>query len=165
MGVCRVRGQIAVAAGAHSAAMASYAEALDLAESLRMPLEAGRAEMHMGECLAASGNYDGAGNRLRAALRRFTEIGAGAYHAQVIQRLREFGLPADAADDPFAILSAAERRVARLAGQGLSNEEIAERLVLTRKTVEFHLTNVYRTLGISSRAALRKLLADPGAGG
>lgn len=161
MGVCRVRGQIACAAGANATAMTSYAEALDQAESLRLPLEAGRIEMHMGECLAASGNYDGAGMRLRAALRRFTDIGAGAYRAQVRQRLRDLGLPADASADPLTILSGAERRVARLAGKGLSNEEIAEQLVLTRKTVEFHLTNIYRTLGITSRADLRKFLAGP----
>ncbi len=159
MGVCRVRGQIACAAGANTTAMANYTQALDQAESLRLPLEAGRVEMHMGECLAASGNYDGAGMRLRSALRRFSEIGAGAYRAQVHRRLRDLGLPADASADPFAILSGAERRVARLAGKGLSNEEIAEQLVLTRKTVEFHLTNIYRTLGVTSRAALRKLLA------
>jgi DNA-binding CsgD family transcriptional regulator len=49
--------------------------------------------------------------------------------------------------------------------QGRSNREIAERLVLSTKTVEFHLTNVFRKLDVSSRGELRLVLAENQGGG
>ena len=55
-------------------------------------------------------------------------------------------------------LTASERRVAELAADGQSNPEIAQALFVTRKTVETHLGHVYRKLGISGRADLRRAL-------
>ncbi|HEX8347174.1 MAG TPA: LuxR C-terminal-related transcriptional regulator [Actinoplanes sp.] len=55
-------------------------------------------------------------------------------------------------------LTANEQKVARLAAAGASNREIAESLFVTLRTVEFHLSNVYRKLGISGRSALRTAL-------
>jgi DNA-binding CsgD family transcriptional regulator len=57
-------------------------------------------------------------------------------------------------------LTPSERRIADLAAEGQSNRDIAQALYVTPKTVEFHLTGVYRKLGISTRAALRGALAD-----
>jgi len=51
-------------------------------------------------------------------------------------------------------LTASERRVARFAADGLSNKDIAQALFVTTKTVEVHLSNVYRKLGIGSRSEL-----------
>ncbi|MCW3012808.1 MAG: transcriptional regulator, LuxR family, partial [Solirubrobacterales bacterium] len=61
----------------------------------------------------------------------------------------------------------AERRVAVLAAQGRTNREIAEALVVTRKTVDWHLGRAYRKLGVNDRSRLEALLAAPpgGAGG
>lgn len=56
--------------------------------------------------------------------------------------------------EALAALTASERRVARLAADGLTNREIALQLVVTVKAVEWHLSHVYRKLGIRSRAAL-----------
>jgi DNA-binding NarL/FixJ family response regulator len=54
--------------------------------------------------------------------------------------------------------------VAELAAGGLSNPEIAQRLFVSRKTVEAHLGSIYRKLDINSRQALGRVLADdPGA--
>jgi DNA-binding CsgD family transcriptional regulator len=57
-------------------------------------------------------------------------------------------------------LTPSERRIADLAAEGQSNRDIAQALYVTPKTVEFHLTGVYRKLGISTRAALPAALAD-----
>lgn len=56
-------------------------------------------------------------------------------------------------------LTASERRIAQLAAGGLSNPEIAQRLFITRKTVEAHLGRVYSKLDINSRARLAEVLA------
>ncbi len=57
-------------------------------------------------------------------------------------------------------LTPSERRVARLAGDGLSNPQIAQALYLTRRTVETHLTHAYQKLRISSRDQLPTILAN-----
>jgi DNA-binding NarL/FixJ family response regulator len=59
----------------------------------------------------------------------------------------------DALSGP-ASLTPSERRVAELAAEGSSNRDIAQTLYVTPKTVEVHLTSVYRKLGITSRARL-----------
>jgi DNA-binding CsgD family transcriptional regulator len=56
-------------------------------------------------------------------------------------------------------LTASERRIAELAGQGLTNREIAQALFVTARTVEGHLTSVFRKLQLSSRSELSATLA------
>ena len=58
------------------------------------------------------------------------------------------------------MLSVREHRVAHLVAQGLTNQEIAKELYVTTKTVEYHLSNIFTKLGISSRRQLRSLLSD-----
>jgi DNA-binding CsgD family transcriptional regulator len=55
-------------------------------------------------------------------------------------------------------LTASERRVAEMASEGLTNREVAQALFVTEKTVEGHLGNTYRKLGIPSRSELPKAL-------
>ena len=55
-------------------------------------------------------------------------------------------------------LTASERRVAEMAAEGLTNRQIAQTLYVTPKTVEVHLSSVYRKLEISSRAELARVL-------
>ncbi|MYS43034.1 hypothetical protein GTY23_17705, partial [Streptomyces sp. SID5998] len=52
-----------------------------------------------------------------------------------------------------------EREVAELAGQGLKTRDIAERLVVSPRTVDVHLTRIYSKLGVNTRAALARLMA------
>ena len=59
-------------------------------------------------------------------------------------------------------LSEREQQVAELAAGGLSSREIAERLVVSQRTVDNHLSAVYRKLGLEGRTQLRELLAAPG---
>jgi DNA-binding CsgD family transcriptional regulator len=58
-------------------------------------------------------------------------------------------------------LTPAERRTAEEAARGLSNRDIAQAHFVTEKTVEGHLSRVYRKLGISSRAQIGPRLAQP----
>jgi DNA-binding CsgD family transcriptional regulator len=161
LGMARVRGRIAAARGAPGEALAEYARSLELAEAVGLPLEAGRAEMLTAQGLAASGRYDAAKIRLQSAARRFTQAGAGAYLTQAVELARGLGLSLDDPPARLAALTAAERRVALLARGDLSNAEIAGQLSIQRGSVEFHLTSIYRKLGVSGRAALRRLLREP----
>jgi DNA-binding NarL/FixJ family response regulator len=117
--------------------------------------------MLAGQSLAASGRYGAAGIRLRSALRRFTDIGAAAYRAQASDVIRRLRLSPDPQPDRLANLSGAEQRVALLVKDGMSNREIASTLFIQPGTVEFHLTNIYRKLGVSGRIALRRFLGPP----
>ena len=68
--------------------------------------------------------------------------------------------------DPYAasaVLTAQEKQVAEAAAEGLTNAAIARRMYLSPKTVELHLTHVYRKLAISGRSELVDL-RDVGAG-
>ena len=70
--------------------------------------------------------------------------------------------PTDVVADPLGGLTKAERRVAELVARGLTNREIAELLFLSSRTVEAHLSHVFRKLDISSRAKLAALMAEVG---
>jgi DNA-binding CsgD family transcriptional regulator len=56
-------------------------------------------------------------------------------------------------------LTASERRVAELAGDGLTNRQIGQTLFITSRTVEGHLTNVFRKLDLESRDDIRAAIA------
>lgn len=55
-------------------------------------------------------------------------------------------------------LTERERAVAALVASGLNNSEVAEALVVTRKTVEYHLRNIFRKLGVSNRTQLASMI-------
>jgi len=161
LGIARVRGRIAAARSAPGEALTEYARSLELAEAVGLPLEAGRIEMLSAQCLAASGRYDPARVRLESAARRFTQAGAGAYLAQAAELARGLSLSLDEPPGQLGALTGAERRVALLARGDLSNDEIARQLSIQRGSVEFHLTSIYRKLGVNGRPALRRLLREP----
>jgi DNA-binding CsgD family transcriptional regulator len=67
--------------------------------------------------------------------------------------------PTLVAPDAAAELTAREREVAALAAHGLTSREIADRLVVSVRTVDNHLQRVYRKLGVSRRGELAPLMA------
>jgi DNA-binding CsgD family transcriptional regulator len=88
--------------------------------------------------------------------------GATATARRAHRELRLSGArPSRGPDDQQATrLTPGERRVAELAAQDLSNARIAQRLFITLRTVESHLTQTYRKLGIRSRAGLAQALSE-----
>jgi DNA-binding NarL/FixJ family response regulator len=85
--------------------------------------------------------------------------GAGALKASALAELRATGARPrrSLASGPEA-LTPSERRIAELAAAGQQNREIAETLFVTTNTVEYHLRNAYRKLGIASRTELGRVL-------
>ncbi|MET8485446.1 LuxR C-terminal-related transcriptional regulator [Streptomyces sp. NPDC093065] len=111
------------------------------------------AELHLGKELLRRSDR-GAQPRLRAALATAARCGLVTVADEARRALRS------AADRHApAALSQAERPVAELAAAGKSNRAIADSLCLTARTVEYHLTNVYRKLGVTGRAGLTKWFA------
>jgi DNA-binding NarL/FixJ family response regulator len=108
---------------------------------------------------AAAGARMLAANTAAAAARHYRQAGRGAAANRAGQRSRAWsarcpGTPLPSLLVEPAALTARERDVVALARRGLTNAQIAERLVLSARTVESHLQHAYTKLGVSSRTEL-----------
>ncbi len=159
MGVARVRARIAAARGEHGEALRECQRAARLAQEVGMPLETGRIDLVASVCHGTAGRRAAAERALHAALDQFTALGAEAYAEQARRAAHRVGLSLDAPPSTLERLTPAERAVATLVCRGLSNREIAGQLVLSPKTVEYHLTNAFRRLDVSSRGELRQVVS------
>ena len=89
--------------------------------------------------------------------RRLSDAGVAAIIASATASFQS-GL--SASEDPIAQLSPAERRVAELVSQGLTNREIGEQLHIARRTVETHIVHAFQKLGVQNRTQLARLVAS-----
>jgi DNA-binding CsgD family transcriptional regulator len=141
-------------------------EAIERLRRTRQRSELARAHLLYGEWLRRAGRRRAAREQLHTAHEMFTamEMGAFAERAQR-ERLATGEKARRRAAETRDVLTLQEAQIARLARDGLSNPEIAVRLFLSPRTVEWHLKKVFSKLGISSRQALRDALpsADPDA--
>ena len=120
-----------------------------------------RALFALGAARARRGDAAGAEEPLREALELADEFGAAPLIADARRELAATGRrPRRAARSGVDALTPSERRVADLAAQGLSTPQIAHRLFITRKTVESHLGQAYRKLGVAGRAELAPILRE-----
>jgi DNA-binding CsgD family transcriptional regulator/tetratricopeptide (TPR) repeat protein len=109
-----------------------------------------------------SGDAGAAQAAFERALAWYEQAGAARDAARVRSRLRELGVRpcnwtrVDRPVSGWASLTDAERRVAEVVSEGLTNVRVAERLFLSRYTVDFHLRQVFRKLGIRSRVELTR---------
>ncbi|MDJ0460171.1 LuxR family transcriptional regulator [Streptomyces sp. H27-C3] len=134
---------------------ALLAQAVDILADSPARLELAKAEYQLGCELLGLGDARGARGHLRQAIERATRcgyhvLGAIAREALVTAGGRMHRLAAV----PLDSLTHRERRIAALAQRGHSNKRIAETLFITPRTVEMHLTNVYRKLDVRGRAEL-----------
>jgi DNA-binding CsgD family transcriptional regulator len=131
------------------------------------PVEHAHALIDLGAALRRSNSRTQARASLREGARIAEESGALGLAERANQELAATGArPRKLLQTGIDALTASERRVANLAAEGLSNKEIAQQLFVTVKTVEVHLSNVFRKLMIDSRGQVAAALvaAPPAAG-
>jgi DNA-binding CsgD family transcriptional regulator len=154
----RCRGLLLAAGGDLEGALDEAERSVALFEGLPMPFERARTLLLVGQLRRRRREKRPARDALTDALEIFEHVGTPIWAERVrteLARIPDHQAPGG--------LTPTEERVARLAAEGLTNQEIAERAFLSLKTVEVNLTRVYRKLGVR-RAALAQRLAEAGAG-
>ncbi|MGH2641066.1 MAG: helix-turn-helix transcriptional regulator, partial [Actinomycetota bacterium] len=123
---------------------------------LGMPYETARARLILAGTVRTS-EPEVAQSEARDALRTFEDLGAGRDADEAAALLRDLGVRARRVGPKgLGTLTKRESEVLDLLAEGLSNPEIAERLYLSRKTVEHHVASILSKLGAKNRAdALR----------
>ena len=140
-------GMLAAAAGDHERARTLLEDGVDRFERSGAPFEAARARIELATSLVALGRSDDARREASEAVARLRELGAAPEAARAESILETPGRRASLEVTPR------EREVLRLLAEGLTNRQIAERLVVSEHTVHRHVTNILRKLGVTSRTA------------
>jgi DNA-binding CsgD family transcriptional regulator len=144
-----------------------YRDAIAKLGRTSVRVELARAHLLYGEWLHREGRQPDAREALRTAEEMFTAMGCEAFADRAVRELRAAGgTPRSRAGEAGGRLTAQEAQIARLARDGLSNSEIGARLVISPRTVEYHLHKVFAKLGIGSRRQLATALShEPGLAG
>jgi DNA-binding CsgD family transcriptional regulator len=138
-------------------------EAVEVLTGSPAKLEHAKARTELGAALRRSNRRTDAREQLRRAVELATMCGAAPLAARAETELLATGArPRRIALSGVDSLTPSERRVAQMAAEGHTNREVAQALFVSRKTIEVHLSNVYRKLGILSRSQLPAALAEPG---
>lgn len=126
------------------------------------PFDRARTELAYGEGLFRQRRSE-ARAPLRSATEGFERLGTDPWAARARAGLRAAGGDASrsARDDMVVGLTSRELQIVRLAATGVSSREIAARLVVSHRTVEFHLNRAFPKLGVTSRAELGQLFPPP----
>ena len=133
-------------------------QAVDRLDSSQNALERARALVDFGAALRRSGRRREAREPLRHGLDLAKRCGALPLTERAMREAKVAGArPRRTAMYGLDSLTARERQTAALAAEGMSNRDIAETLVVTVKTVEWHLKHSYRKLGVSSRGKLSEI--------
>jgi DNA-binding CsgD family transcriptional regulator len=137
-------------------------ESVAALETYGPPHELARSLVELGAAMRRDGQRSESREPLRRALELAHTSGAGGIEARAREELSAAGSrPRSAFRTGVAALTPSELRTARMAAEGLTNTEIAQRLFVSRKTVEKHLGNAYMKLDIAGREELAAALAVP----
>jgi DNA-binding CsgD family transcriptional regulator len=137
------QGDLAEATAAAHTAMAEH-------DRLPMPFERARTQLLLGQLQRRQRRRDAASANVGAALAVFDQLDTPLWSAKARASLAR----SDISAGPAKLLTAGERRVAELAASGMTNREVAAALFISPKTVEVHLTHIYRKLDVRTRAEL-----------
>jgi DNA-binding CsgD family transcriptional regulator len=142
-----------------AAAESLYREAIDRFGRTRLRVDLARAHLVYGEWLRRQRRRRDARDQLGSAYEIFDSVGAAAFAERARIELRATGGYARqrTIETPDS-LTAQEALIARLAGEGASNPEIAAQLFISPATVAYHLRKVFTKLGVSSRNQLAPAL-------
>jgi DNA-binding CsgD family transcriptional regulator len=145
---------------AHGEAEVFYRDAIERLARTRIVVQLARAHLSYGEWLRRCNRRIDARAQLGTAHEMFTRMGAEAFAERTRRELLATGekvskRSAKAGAASGGELTAQEAQIARLAGAGLTNPEIAAQLFISSHTVEWHLRKVFAKLGITSRRQLR----------
>jgi ATP/maltotriose-dependent transcriptional regulator MalT len=148
--------------GPDERAAAHFEEALALHDGQARPFDLARTELAYGEALRRARRRAEARTHLRAAVDTFGRLGAAPWAERAGNELRATGERARRRDpSTLGQLTPQELQIVGLVGEGATNREIGAQLFLSRRTIDYHLRNVFVKLGVSSRAELIRLqLAD-----
>jgi DNA-binding CsgD family transcriptional regulator/tetratricopeptide (TPR) repeat protein len=151
-----LRARLAVAQGRPEDALTHFDAALARFGPDDPYLERALTHHAHGQLLKAKGDRQPAVTELRTAHQMLSSVAADPFLAWVDADLAATGIrPPDKSRRSTLELTDRERDVAVLVAQGLSNPEVAEQLYISRKAVEYHLSNIFGKLGITSRKELR----------
>lgn len=145
--VAQTRGEVDLAEGNARAALPALRRAWQVWHELEIPYEVARVRMLLGQACHALGDDDTTALELEAARGVFAQLGAAPDLARVDSFIRSV-----ASFDPHR-LTPRESQVLRLVAAGKSNREIASALVISERTVDRHVSNIFAKLDVSSRAA------------
>jgi DNA-binding CsgD family transcriptional regulator len=153
----RARCRALVSEGDYAEAL--YQEAIDRLSCTDIALELARAHLLYGEWLRRIGRRVDARRELRLAHNTFTEMGVDGFAERARRELVATGETVRRRSfETLTELTPQEAEICRFAGAGYTNSEIAEKLFINRRTVEWHLGKVFVKLGIRSRRQLRDAL-------
>jgi DNA-binding CsgD family transcriptional regulator len=138
-----------------------FARALDGCSHVQEPFERARTRLCLGQRLRRVGRRVAAREQLCAALATFDSLGAALWADTARHELGASGARARRRlDETRDQLTNQEHQVALIVAEGATNREAASRLFVTTKTIETHLSRIYRKLGLRSRTELARRLAD-----
>jgi DNA-binding CsgD family transcriptional regulator len=152
----RVRGALDAALGRADDAEVSFVSSLAILDDMSLPFERALTELEYGRFLLREGYHRAAVWQLEAARDGFVGLEARPFLSECNRALAQCGL-ADVNIGGHAArwrLTPQEVSVARLVAGGRTNRQVADELVVSVKTVEYHLANIYGKLGIRSRHEL-----------
>ncbi|MGI9658063.1 MAG: LuxR C-terminal-related transcriptional regulator, partial [Gaiellaceae bacterium] len=145
--VAQARGSVALADGDAWEALVSLRNAVNIWHGLGAPYEVARARTLVGTACRMVGDEDTAAMELEAARETFAQLGAAADLARVDHE----GAAPERNDDHG--LSPRELEVLRLVAAGKTNKSVATELVISERTVDRHVSNIFAKLRVASRAA------------
>ena len=139
-------------------AEALFTEAIERLDRAGVALQVARTRLSYGEWLRRVNRRVDARQQLNTAYAMYTQMGAQGFAERARRELAATGekvrkQPVSSGGE----LTAQEARIARLAGDGLTNQEIGAQLFISTHTVEWHLRKVFVKLGITSRRQLRTI--------